>query len=178
MGRYKNGDSKYNLKHISDERVYNFKMKNLAKLKILLVTILFLFCGCQMENNSNEYFEKKYNLEFEKLNLYKMSYNEFLNMENQKEKKVFIIVIRNDCQACHEFLMEFDRQLLESNEQLNKIYVLESDLFTEYERINFITTYSLSTVPLIMIFENGEFTSVDIGLPSIKRLSELIKIYE
>lgn len=152
-------------------------MKTYKKIFVILAILVLFLSGCQGKKNDNSFFENKYDLSLNKLNLFRMNYTEFNEMRGKSNDKVFIIVIRDDCNACHEFLLEIDKQMIANDYQVDRIYVMESDTFTESEKIDFVETYSVSSVPLIMIFESGKLNSIDIGLPNEQRLEDLVNIY-
>lgn len=142
-------------------------------MKKFLLLFLILLVSCSASNQNDETL-RKFDLEDIKIEIEVLSYDE---MSSNNKLNGMVLVVRDDCEYCHEMLEVFKEEikLIEDSADFSNIYLIDSGDMTVEEKTSFIKKYSITSVPTIAIFKDGEPKLLEIGIPPNERMLELIK---
>lgn len=96
------------------------------------------------------------------------------NSSDSKGLNGYVLLLRPDCKGCQTFVTEFN-EYSSSNKINSDIYVLDTTILTDEEKETLFTVYSVTSVPSIMVFESGNFISLEVGISSKGQLSSILK---
>lgn len=149
------------------------KLKNNNIARLLLIMLLTL-TGCA---NSTKEIEKldleKYGINNSDTVIFKISYDELIEQDENNSIDGLVLVIKNNCIYCPPFIEKVNN-ICQKNEEVNKLYALESDELTMEQKIFLGEQYMLTSVPTIMVFENGDFKSIEVGNIDDETLEKII----
>ena len=93
----------------------------------------------------------------------KLSYQDFASNNKNEELDGLVIVFRDDCKHCDTM---FDK--LKNNfgciEIDKKFYIIDGAIMSMEEKEDFFNLYGISSVPSLMLYDDGELKSIEIGV--------------
>ena len=108
------------------------------------------------------------------VHLYAITIDQLTNSSDSKGLNGYVLLLRPDCKGCQTFVTEFN-EYSSSNKINSDIYVLDTTILTDEEKETLFTVYSVTSVPSIMVFESGNFISLEVGISSKGQLSSILK---
>lgn len=108
------------------------------------------------------------------VHLYAITIDQLTNSSDSKGLNGYVLLLRPDCKGCQTFVTEFN-EYSSSNKINSDIYVLDTTILTDEEKETLFTVYSVTSVPSIMVFESGNFISLEVGISSKEQLSSILK---
>lgn len=153
-------------------------MKKILCFLLLVVALT----GCTFNEsdnkmNDNEYFSTMFNIDDIDINLYGISYEEMDSMINDQQFTGMVLVIREDCEYCHELfslITEKSNEIAKNSEI--SLYIIESNKMESDVKFEFANQFGVTSVPTMLYFESGTIKITEIGVPTDERLDELMEM--
>lgn len=146
----------------------------LKKIVFVLVILLLSSCSKSTKTPLDQSTIDKLNLNETSVHLYAITIDQLTNSSNSKGLNGYVLLLRPDCKGCQTFVTEFN-EYTSSNKIDSDIYVLDTTILTDEEKETLFTVYSVTSVPSIMVFERGNFISLEVGISSKEQLSSILK---
>lgn len=147
----------------------------LKKIVFVLVILLLLSsCSKNTKIPMDQSTIDKLNLDDTSVHLYAITIDQLTNSSDSKGLNGYVLLLRPDCKGCQTFVTEFN-EYSSSNKINSDIYVLDTTILTDEEKETLFTVYSVTFVPSIMVFESGNFISLEVGISSKGQLSSILK---
>ena len=125
-----------------------------------------------IQKNINKLDLEKYGINDSNSIILKIKYDELLEQNNNIDG--LVLVVKDRCVYCSPFIQRIINICEDKGKVSNKLYALESDELTMEQKIYLAETYMLTSVPTIMVFENGDFKSIEVGNIDDETLEQLI----
>ena len=153
----------------------SLKRAMLKKIVFVLVILLLLSsCSKNTKIPLDQSTIDKLNLDDTSVHLYAITIDQLTNSSDSKGLNGYVLLLRPDCKGCQTFVTEFN-EYSSSNKINSDIYVLDTTILTEEEKETLFTVYSVTSVSSIMVFESGNFISLEVGISSKGQLSSILK---
>ena len=147
----------------------------LKKIVFVLVILLLLSsCSKNTKVPLDQSTIDKLNLDDTSVHLYAITIDQLTNSSDSKGLNGYVLLLRPDCKGCQTFVTEFN-EYSSSNKINSDIYVLDTTILTDEEKETLFTVYSVTSAPSIMMFESGNFISLEVGISSKGQLSSILK---
>lgn len=147
----------------------------LKKIVFVLVILLLLSsCSKNTKIPLDQSAIDKLNLDDTSVHLYAITIDQLTNSSDSKGLNGYVLLLRPDCKGCQTFVTEFN-EYSSSNKINSDIYVLDTTILTDEEKETLFTVYSVTSAPSIMVFESGNFISLEVGISSKGQLSSILK---
>ena len=148
----------------------------MLKKIVCVLVILFLLSSCSKNTKIplDQSTIDKLNLDDTSVHLYAITIDQLTNSSDSKGLNGYVLLLRPDCKGCQTFVTEFN-EYSSSNKINSDIYVLDTTILTDEEKETLFTVYSVTSAPSIMVFESGNFISLEVGISSKGQLSSILK---
>ena len=147
----------------------------LKKIVFVLVILLLLSsCSKNTKIPLDQSTIDKLNLDDTSVHLYAITIDQLTNSSDSKGLNGYVLLLRPDCKGCQTFVTEFN-EYSSWNKINSDIYVLDTTILTDEEKETLFTVYSVTSAPSIMVFESGNFISLEVGISSKGQLSSILK---
>lgn len=138
---------------------------------VILILVLIVLCSCSNGVlDTNKISLEKYGIRDSELDISKLSYDDLVKENNIDG---VVLVVKSSCDYCQPFMKRIN-DFYNKNKIIKKMYALESDELTIEQKVDLADKYMLTSVPSILVFEKGEFRSLDVGNISDDMLEKII----
>lgn len=139
----------------------------------MYLIILLTLTGCvNNTKNINKLDLKKYGINDSSYVILKITYNELIEQNNNIDG--LVLVVKEGCNYCSPFIQRIVDICKDNSKVANKLYALESDELTMEQKKYLAEKYMLTSVPTIMVFENGNLKSIEVGNIDDETLEKII----
>lgn len=148
-------------------------MKN-VKITIGIVIFVIISYWAFHQYSIRQYesqIKEKYKLdESDKLHIYKLTYDDFIEKQENNTLDKPIIISRADCEHCITFFRRLNKGY--SNKAIN-IYILESDKMSTSQKLDLGNSLYISSVPTLIKVNSGYISEIYSGYISDDILESL-----
>lgn len=145
--------------------MYRHKIQRSILLSILFV-ITFNSAACKKtygkKINYNTLSEK-YSLEPTSNNekdYYEINASELWEMNRQQQLDAPVLIVREDCGYCHEYMQVFDLHLKDDQ----KVYLIDSNKMSLEDKMKFSNDYLINSVPTLIIPKDFKIYNIEVGM--------------
>lgn len=146
------------------------KLKIAIGLVVLVIISYCVFHQCSILQYDSQIKEKYKLVESDKLHIYKLTYEDFIEKQENNTLDKPIIISRADCEHCITFFRRLNKG--NSNKSIN-IYILESDKMSVSQKLDLENSLYISSVPTLIKVNSGSISEIYSGYISDDILESL-----